>query len=271
MKSFLLAVGLTLLGVTTALYAQRPQGAAPPAAATPSIAPTILSNQTPVITTAVGPNGPVTVAGQGVLGYQPYNLTYPTGVYPAGQSGPTVFYAPAMQSAIAIFEDPTTGALVQKNGELTEDESKLARAFRTKLSNAKKTLSSSTASASEKVAARDTIAALLRVQFDSDLSDRKDKIVELEAQIKQLREQLDRRQDSKEKLVQLRLQLIENESDGLGFPSNWGETTAGNDWHDARFPIYGNASRVAAPAVAPVFVAPTATSLPAIVPPGQRP
>lgn len=92
-----------------------------------------------------------------------------------------------------------------------------ARAF----SRAVWTLQSDAADEAQKEAARKLIADQLRRQFDLDLADRRKQIEELERKITQLREQLEKRQAAKDRLVELRITLLENESAGLSFPQYW--------------------------------------------------
>lgn len=69
--------------------------------------------------------------------------------------------------------------------------------------------------------AREFVQQALRQQFASDLENRRKQLAAMEKQLTQLREQLTRRADAMEKLVDLRLQLLENEASGLAFPEAW--------------------------------------------------
>lgn len=69
--------------------------------------------------------------------------------------------------------------------------------------------------------ARKVITHVLRGCFDMDQTNRRREIIALERQLAQLREQLEKREDAKERLVELRILLLENESTGVGFPRQW--------------------------------------------------
>lgn len=149
------------------------------------------------------------------------------GSFPAQPPSVTAYTTPYDTTlATLLYEEPETGKLLHADpSTMDEAKTKLVVAYAGKLNEAQKTFVSKSASASEKADAKEIIAADLRSRFDADLEQRRTKIKELEDQIKQLREQVDRRENNKEKLVQLRLQLIENESEGLGFPVGWNNHT----------------------------------------------
>lgn len=69
-----------------------------------------------------------------------------------------------------------------------------------------------------KEAARKLIADQLRLHVDRDQANRRRQIADLECRIAQLREQLEKRDEAKEQLVELGIMLLENESAGLGLP-----------------------------------------------------
>ena len=73
-----------------------------------------------------------------------------------------------------------------------------------------------------KANARVMLAKFVALQFDRDLESREKDVVELEARVKKLREQLDKRKAAREKIIELRLTTIQNEIDGLGFPGGTG-------------------------------------------------
>ncbi len=70
----------------------------------------------------------------------------------------------------------------------------------------------------DKTAARQTLATILKSQFDRDVASREKDVKELESRTKKLREQLDKRKGAKDKIVELKLATIQSELDGLGFP-----------------------------------------------------
>lgn len=71
----------------------------------------------------------------------------------------------------------------------------------------------------QKAAAKEALAKLVEKQFDRDLETREKEVAELEARTKKLRQQFDKRKTAKAEIIALRLQTLQNEIDGLGFPS----------------------------------------------------
>lgn len=71
----------------------------------------------------------------------------------------------------------------------------------------------------QKAAAKEALAKLVEKQFDRDLETREKEVAELEARTKKLRQQFDNRKTAKAEIIALRLQTLQNEIDGLGFPS----------------------------------------------------
>ncbi|MFK7735053.1 MAG: hypothetical protein AB8B50_03430, partial [Pirellulaceae bacterium] len=73
---------------------------------------------------------------------------------------------------------------------------------------------------------------ILDEQFEQDMASREQRIEKLEEQIDQLRAQIEKRKDAKEKLIGLRIELMMNESEGLGFPSTWNSSNSGSRFWD---------------------------------------
>lgn len=71
----------------------------------------------------------------------------------------------------------------------------------------------------QKAAAKEALGKLVEKQFDRDLATREKEVAELEARTKKLRQQFDKRKAAKAEIIALRLQTLQNEIDGLGFPS----------------------------------------------------
>jgi hypothetical protein len=67
-------------------------------------------------------------------------------------------------------------------------------------------------------AAADVIQQQLTTQFESDLKQREKELAEVEQRVKTLREQLDKRKSAQAEIINLRLQTLVNEANGLGFP-----------------------------------------------------
>lgn len=75
----------------------------------------------------------------------------------------------------------------------------------------------------EKADAKSTIREFLTEAFEKDLKTRKMHLTRLEEQLDRLKKQLEKRQEAQVKIVDLRMQLLENEADGLTFPESWVE------------------------------------------------
>ncbi len=73
-------------------------------------------------------------------------------------------------------------------------------------------------SAEDKKAAREKIEKTLSEQFDEDLKQREKQIEDLEKQLTTLKQQIEKRRGAKKRLMELRMELLINESEGLGFP-----------------------------------------------------
>lgn len=86
-----------------------------------------------------------------------------------------------------------------------------------KLAEATRLLHSSKDEA-ERNKAADTIREQLNAQFDRDLKRREKELADIEARLKTLREQVEKRKAARDRIVGLKLDTILNEADGLGFP-----------------------------------------------------
>jgi hypothetical protein len=73
----------------------------------------------------------------------------------------------------------------------------------------------------EKKNAKETLRDYLKEVFEKDQKVRREHISKLEEQLARLKKQNEKREQSQEKLIDLRLQLLENESEGLSFPDSW--------------------------------------------------
>lgn len=153
----------------------------------------------------------------------------PGGGYPGGSGGPgpMVGMGPGGTGPNLGMGIPGTGfpgrypgmssMMGMGTGAMFDPEA--AQAF----AQAVQTLQSDEADEAAKEAARKLIADQLRLQFDMDQANRRRQIEELASRIAQLREQLEKREEAKERLVELRIMLLENESAGLGFPQQWNQ------------------------------------------------
>ena len=74
------------------------------------------------------------------------------------------------------------------------------------------------ASEEDKKEARESIEKFLRDEFERDQKNRKDQIERLAEQVSKLRSQVEKREASQSKIIELRMQLLENDAEGLAFP-----------------------------------------------------
>ena len=93
---------------------------------------------------------------------------------------------------------------------------------RQKLQNAISQVRSPDADDSKKKESKDLIAKYLKAEFKADQESRREHVERLEKQVAQLRKQLTKRDESQDKLIELRMQLLENDASGLSFPDSWG-------------------------------------------------
>jgi hypothetical protein len=73
----------------------------------------------------------------------------------------------------------------------------------------------------EKTIATRGISQVLEKSFNRDLEQRETQVSEVEARVKRLREQIEKRKKAKDQIISLRLQTLVNEADGLGFPGQF--------------------------------------------------
>lgn len=110
--------------------------------------------------------------------------------------------------------------IVTKENSTPEDWQANAKA-RQKLADAMQKLQSTDVDEKEQTEARNLLSNFLEVQFDHDITKREQQINDLQKQIDKLKSQLDKRRASKEKMIEMRLTLMENETNGMGFPPAW--------------------------------------------------
>lgn len=88
-----------------------------------------------------------------------------------------------------------------------------------KLQAAVRVLRSSKEEAARKQAI-DSIQQHLNGQFERDLQQREKQLADVEARVKTLRDQLEKRKAAREEIIGLRLKTVVNDADGLGFPGS---------------------------------------------------
>ena len=105
---------------------------------------------------------------------------------------------------------------------ITEDI-RMSREDHRELRDSLSKLRANDASESDKKAARETIEKFLEDEFERDQKNRREHVERLEEQVSKLRKQLDKRQESQAKIIALRMQLLENDAEGLSFPEGFNE------------------------------------------------
>ncbi len=73
-------------------------------------------------------------------------------------------------------------------------------------------------SETDKAAAKEKISAILSEQFDEDMARRSKQIADLEKKVATLKEQTEKRKTAKNRIIDLRIEVLVNEMEGLGFP-----------------------------------------------------
>ncbi len=106
-----------------------------------------------------------------------------------------------------------------------------------KLLEAIKSLKETSESEAQKKAT-ETIQQQLSEQFDLDLQQREKELAEVEAKVKSLRDQLDKRKAAREDIITLRLKTITNDAAGLGFPSGGGANEPMELFESRQAPAY---------------------------------
>jgi hypothetical protein len=127
--------------------------------------------------------------------------------------------------------------VVTKENPTPEDWQTDAKA-KQKLAAAMQKLKSTDVEEKELEEARNLLGNYLEVQFDHDITKREQQIGDLQKQIEKLKSQLDKRKTSKEKMIEMRLTLMENETNGLGFPPAWNALPTSNGPASYYVPAY---------------------------------
>lgn len=101
------------------------------------------------------------------------------------------------------------------------------------------------------------IQRLLGEEYDRHLTEHENSLDKMEERLEKLREQLAKRRSAKSKVVELRMQQLLNEAEGLGWPGSEREKTF-LDWPAANLDPHG----AWAPAVPPLLATPPTTPEP---------
>ncbi len=89
------------------------------------------------------------------------------------------------------------------------------------MQNALSVIRSPDSNEATKKEAKDFVAKYLKAEFKADQDSRRGHVERLEKQVEQLRKQLTNRDESQDRLIELRMQLLENDATGLSFPDAW--------------------------------------------------
>lgn len=171
-------------------------------------------------------------AGQPVSGALPPlfpQYSTPQTSFPPAQNGtfgnpvpgyppPTMYPGSMPQHELMVYQDGEFKVIQNTNdpNQLVE-----ARESFKVLSEAVQALRSESSKDSERADAKKTLTQYLRAHFDHDEKKRREQVESLEAQVVKLKAQLEKRTQSKEQLIELRLKLLENDASGLAFPQSW--------------------------------------------------
>ena len=110
-----------------------------------------------------------------------------------------------------------------------------------------------------KAEAREQLRTALSEQYDQYIEAQREQLDSMAKRLQSLREQLDKREAAKERLVDLRLEMLENEANGLSWPSAEGtHFLGGQAYHPADVVSLGRGAASWAPGVP--MVAPAASA-----------
>jgi hypothetical protein len=140
---------------------------------------------------------------------------------------PNVRYIYANHSEAVIIEDGKV-KVISSNEPMDEETRAKSSDARKQLDDAFRTFRSEDASDQDRAKARTTLSSYLTAQFDHDQQMRRKQIKSLEEEIDKLKKQIAKREESKDKLVELRLTLIENDANGLAFPQAFNQIPGAN-------------------------------------------
>jgi hypothetical protein len=111
-----------------------------------------------------------------------------------------------------------------------------------------------------KAKAEKQLRELLRNYFGEDMARREKELEAMENRLTKLKEQLARRRDKMNEILDLQVKVLVNEADGLGFfsigPSSESQPTRNSYWYDGSPPSNAVAQPPAAPVVSRIIAAP---------------
>lgn len=91
----------------------------------------------------------------------------------------------------------------------------------------------------DKEKAREVLSKVLGEQYDRNLAAHEKALQQMEQRLAKLREQLSRRRSAKGRMVELRMQTLISEAEGLGWPSAAGASLPAGEWRSDPFASYG--------------------------------
>lgn len=159
---------------------------------------------------ALPPGG---MTSPGMLPAQNNNYGYAASSYP-----PPTYPGSLPQNELMVYRDGEFEVIQNTNEPHQIVEAREASKV---LSDAVQTLRSESSKESERADAKKTLTQYLRAHFEHDEKKRREQVESLEAQVVKLKAQLEKRTQSKEQLIELRLKLLENDASGLAFPQSW--------------------------------------------------
>ncbi|HUP81960.1 MAG TPA: hypothetical protein VM260_25640 [Pirellula sp.] len=122
-----------------------------------------------------------------------------------------------------VTKEGTIERIEKTPGErLSNEEQDQISESRQKIQNAVTQIRSFDVDEAKRKDAKELIAKYLKVEFQADQESRREHVERLEKQVEQLKKQLTKREESQGKLIELRMQLLENDASGLSFPDSWG-------------------------------------------------
>lgn len=159
------------------------------------------------------PNTPnVTAPGVGAPG-----LPGPPGGFP----GPHEYFVPVtvQQTGPDGQVVTTTEMRVVRGGNGPQRSPEQQQAIRDAIAKLKSANSSET----EKKEAREAVMKYLKEEFERDQKGRREQLERIEEQVSRLRKELAKREESQSKIIELRMQLLDNDAEGLSFPDSFNE------------------------------------------------
>ena len=157
----------------------------------------------------------------------PLAFTLPGNVSASGPDGPPYRRTGANHFEAIIIDDGKV-KVISSNEPLDEETRAKSNDARKQLDDAFRTFRSEDSSDQDRTKARTTLSSYLTAQFDHDQEMRRKQIKSLEEEVDKLKKQIAKREESKDKLVDLRLTLLENDANGLAFPSSFNQIPGAN-------------------------------------------